>query len=194
MRQAIAASRSPVIFSHSSAAAIAPHPRNVPDDVLALLRERDGVVMITIVPGFISQAVWDWSANRAGEEARLKAIHRASKAMVEAGLEAWDKANPRPATDVRTIADHIEHVARTAGHDHLGIGADMDGIPFGTVDFDGVEDYPVLFAELIRRGWSDRDLAKFAGGNVLRVLGKAEAVARSMADQPPAMDKLPDSR
>jgi membrane dipeptidase len=138
--------------------------------------------------------VWDWSANRAGEEARLKAIHRASKAKVEAGLKEWEAANPRPSTDVRTIADHIDHVARVAGHDHVGIGADMDGIPFGTNDFDGVEDYPLLFAELIRRGWSDRDLAKFAGGNVLRVLGKAEAVARSMADQPPAMDKLSDTK
>ncbi len=191
MRQAIAASRAPVIFSHSSAAGITPHPRNVPDDVLRLLKDRDGVVMITIVPGFISQAVWDWSANRAGEEARLKAIHRASKAKVDAGLAAWDAANPRPRTDVTTIADHVDHVVRVAGHDHVGIGADMDGIPFGTVDFDGVEDYPLLFAELIRRGWSDRDLAKFAGGNVLRVLGKAEAVSRAMADVPPAMDELP---
>jgi membrane dipeptidase len=191
MRQAITASRAPVIFSHSSAAGITPHPRNVPDDVLQMLGERDGVVMVTIVPGFISQAVWDWSARRSGEEARLAAIHRASKAKVTAGLEAWDKANPRPQTDVRTIADHIDHVARVAGHDHVGIGADMDGIPFGTVDFDGVEDYPVLFAELIRRGWSDANLAKFAGGNVLRVLGKAEAVSRAMADVPPAMDVLP---
>ena len=194
MRQAVAASRAPVIFSHSSAGGITPHPRNVPDDVLRMLTEHDGVVMVTIVPGFISQAVWDWSANRAGEEARLKAIHRASKAKVDAGLEAWDAANPCPRTDVGTIADHIEHVARVAGHDHVGIGADMDGIPFGTVDFDGVEDYPLLFAELIRRGWSDRDLAKFAGGNVLRVMTKAEAVAKSMADVPPAMDELPEAK
>jgi membrane dipeptidase len=194
MRQSIAASRAPVIFSHSSAAAISPHPRNVPDDVLRMLRERDGVVMITIVPGFISQAVWDWSANRAGEEARLKAIHRASKARVEAELKTWEAANPRPRTDVRTIADHVEHVAKVAGYDHVGIGADMDGIPYGTADFDGVEDYPLLFAELIRRGWSDRNLAKFAGGNVLRVLGKAEAVSRAMADVPPAMDQLPQAK
>jgi membrane dipeptidase len=190
MRQAIAASRSPVIFSHSSAGGLAPHPRNVPDDVLRMLTERDGVVMITIVPGFISKAVWDWSANRSGEEARLAAIHRASKANVEAGLKAWEAANPRPRTDVTTIADHIEHVVRIAGHDHVGIGADMDGIPYGTADFDGVEDYPLLFAELIRRGWSDANLAKFAGGNVLRVMSKAEAVSRSMADVPPAMDVL----
>ena len=194
MRQAVAASRAPVIFSHSSAGGITPHPRNVPDDVLRMLTEHDGVVMVTIVPGFISQAVWDWSANRAGEEARLKAIHRASKAKVDAGLETWDKANPRPRTDVGTIAEHVEHVARVAGHDHVGIGADMDGIPFGTVDFDGVEDYPLLFAELIRRGWSDRNLAKFAGGNVLRVLTKAEAVAKSMADVPPALDELPEAK
>ena len=194
MRQAITASRAPVIFSHSSAGGVTPHPRNVPDDVLRMLTTRDGVVMVTIVPGFISQAVWDWSANRSGEEARLKAIHRASNAKVQEGLKAWDAANPRPRTDVRTIADHIEHVAKVAGHDHVGIGADMDGIPFGTEDFDGVEDYPLLFAELIRRGWSDANLAKFAGGNVLRVMGKAEAVSRSMANVPPAMDVLPQAK
>ena len=194
MRQAITASRAPTIFSHSSAAGVTPHPRNVPDDVLRMLAERDGVVMITIVPGFISQAVWDLSARRAGEEARLKAIHRASNAKVQEGLKAWDAANPLPPTDVRTIADHIDHVAKVAGYDHVGIGADMDGIPFGTNDFNGVEDYPLLFAELIRRGWSDANLAKFAGGNVLRVLGKAEAVSRSMADVPPAMDELPQAK
>ncbi|MEO6114255.1 MAG: dipeptidase [Sphingomicrobium sp.] len=194
MRQAIAASRSPVIFSHSSAGGLTGHPRNVPDEVLTLLRERDGVVMVNYVPPFISQDVWDWVANRAGEEARLKAIHRSSLATVEAKLKAWELAHPRPPTDARTVADHIERVARIAGHDHVGLGADLDGIPFTPAGLDGVEDYPVLFAELIRRGWSNRDLASLAGGNVLRVMRKAEAVAKSMTDQPPAMDKLPDSK
>ena len=194
MRQAIAASRAPVIFSHSSAGGISPHPRNVPDDVLRLLPANGGVVLVTIVPGFISKEVWEWSANRAGEEARLGQIHRASKAAVEAGLKAWEAANPRPATDVRTVADHIEHVARVAGHDHVGIGGDYDGIPYTPTGLEGVDDYPQIFAELIRRGWSDVNLAKLAGGNVLKALRGAEATARAMKDVPPAMDKLSVSK
>ncbi|MEA1072728.1 dipeptidase [Sphingomonas sp. LY160] len=190
MRQAIAASRAPVIFSHSSAGGISPHPRNVPDDVLQLLPANDGVVMVTIVPGFISKDVWAWSANRAGEETRLGQIHRASKAAVADGLKAWELANPRPPTDVRLVADHIEHVARVAGHDHVGIGGDYDGIPYTPTGLEGVEDYPNIFAELIRRGWSDANLAKLAGGNVLRALRRAEAVSASMNDVPPAIDEL----
>src|SRR5205085_7410552 len=118
MKDAIQATRAPVIFSHSSAAGLSPHPRNVPDDVLRLLPANGGVVMVNIVPGFISKDVWDWTAYRAGEEARLKQVHRASNAAVEEGLKAWEAGHPRPATDVRNVADHIEHVAQVAGHDH----------------------------------------------------------------------------
>ncbi len=191
MRQAIAASRAPVIFSHSSAGGITPHPRNVPDDVLRLLPANGGVVMVNFVPGFLSQEVWDWSADRNAEEARLKAIHRASNAAVEAGLDTWEKAHPRPATDVRNVADHIDHVARFAGFDHVGIGGDYDGIPYTPTGLEGVETYPRLFAELIRRGWSDANLAKLAGGNVLRALRGAESASRAMAGVQPAMDKAP---
>jgi len=187
MRDAIAASRAPVIFSHSSAGGLVQHPRNVPDDVLRLLPAKGGVVMVNFVPGFISQAVWDWSANRAGEEARLKAIHRASKAAVEAGLKAWEAAHPRPPTDTRTVADHVEHVAKVAGYDHVGLGGDFDGISYTPSGLDGVETYPRLFAELIRRGWSDANLAKLAGGNVLRAMRGAEVAAQRMMNQPPSL-------
>ena len=190
MKDAISASRAPVIFSHSSARGLVDHPRNVPDDVLALLPANGGVVMVNFVPGFISQAVWRWSADRDAEEARLKAFHRSSKAEVEAGLKSWEAANPRPAVTIGTVADHIEHVVKIAGHDHVGIGGDLDGIPYTPSGLEGVDDYPALFAELIRRGWNDSDLAKLAGGNVLRVLRRAEAVAASMKNEPAALSPL----
>ena len=190
MKDAIAASRAPVIFSHSSAGGISPHPRNVPDDVLKLLPANGGVVMVNFVPGFLSKDVWTWSADKDAEEARLKAIYRASKADVTAGLKAWEAAHPRPATDVRTVADHIEHIARVAGYDHVGLGGDYDGIPYTPTGLEGVETYPVLFAELIRRGWSDANLAKLAGGNVLRALRRAEAVSASMKNEPAALSPL----
>ena len=102
-----------------------------------------------------------------------------------------EAANQRPAVTVTQVADHIDHVARVAGHDHVGIGADLDGIPYTPTGLEGVETYPRLFAELIRRGWSDANLAKLAGGNVLRALRGAEATAAAMRDVPPALDKQP---
>ena len=130
-------------------------------------------------------------AAQSAEEARLKAIHRASKSAVEAGMKAWEDSHPRPETGVTHVADHIEHVVKLAGHDNVGLGGDFDGIPFTPTGLTGVETYPLVFAELIKRGWTDEDLAKLAGGNVLRALRRAEAVAASMKDVPPALDKLP---
>jgi membrane dipeptidase len=190
MKDAIAASRAPVIFSHSSARGLVDHPRNVPDDVLRLLPANGGVVMVNFVPDFISNDVWKWSAERSAEEARLKSFHRNSTAEVEAGLKAWDTAHPRPIVTVSTVADNVEHVVKLAGYDHVGIGGDMDGIPYAPQGLEGVQDYPNLFAELIRRGWSDENLAKLAGGNVLRALRRAEAVAASMKNEPAALSDV----
>ncbi|MFL6730659.1 MAG: dipeptidase [Sphingomicrobium sp.] len=190
MKDAIGASRAPVIFSHSSARGLVGHLRNVPDDVLQLLPANGGVVMVNFVPDFISDARWRWGAEKNAEEARLKAFHRNSTAEVKAGLDGWVAAHPAPPVTVSTVADHIEHVAKVAGYDHVGIGGDMDGIDSTPIDLNGVEDYPNLFAELIRRGWSDSNLAKLAGGNVLRALRRAEAVAASMKGEPAALSDV----
>jgi membrane dipeptidase len=192
MRDAIKASRAPVIFSHSDARALADHPRNVPDDVLKLLPANGGVVMVNFFLGHLSPEFIRWSADKDGEEARLKNLYTGQPDRRDAAMKSWLAAHPTPRADVGLVADHIEHVVKVAGHDHVGIGGDLDGI-----DLDGapagmntVSGYPLLFAELIRRGWSDENLAKLAGGNILRVMRQAESVAASMEDEPPATATL----
>ncbi len=191
MRQAIAASRAPVIFSHSSARALNDHPRNVPDDVLRLLPANGGVVMANWVPLFLSPARLQYESTKAAEEARLKTIIRNDSKAVAAGVKSWTAAHPAPPVTVSDVADHIDHIAKVAGHDHVGIGADLDGIDDTPENLTGVDSYPLVFAELIHRGWSDTDLAKLAGGNVLQALRRTEAVAAAMRTVPPSLDKLP---
>jgi membrane dipeptidase len=186
MRQAIAISKAPVIFSHSSTRALMDHPRNVPDDVLRLLPANGGVVMVNFYPGFLSADYRAWSGAKDAEAARLKNVYPGQPERRKAAQDAWDAAHPEPPVPVSVVADHVEHVRDIAGVDHVGIGSDYDGID-GThpAGMTGVDAYPLLFAELARRGWSDADLAKLASGNLLRALAGAERAAESMKAEPP---------
>jgi membrane dipeptidase len=177
MRQVLDISEAPVIFSHSSARAIADHKRNVPDDVLARMAKNGGVVMVTFIPAFVSAETAAWGK---GLETSI------FNAKTSAEMERMEKEyaavhGPAPLATLAQVADHIEHVARVAGHDHVGIGSDFYGStdePTGLAD---VSRFPDLFAELIRRGWSDADLEKLASGNVLLALRGAEDAATRLA-------------
>lgn len=190
MKQAIELSEAPVIFSHSSAFAVAAHRRNVPDDVLRMVKEKDGVVMVTFVGGFDSEPLRQWNAAKAGEEARLKSLHPESEATRKAKLDAWTKANPAPEVPLSLVADHIDHIRKVAGVEHVGIGGDFEGFSIAPVGLGGVEGYPALFAELIRRGYSDDEIRAVAGRNLLRVWRKAETVAARLQKERGASDVL----
>jgi membrane dipeptidase len=177
MLDALNESAAPVVFTHSSAQGIDSHPRNVPDNVLQRLRENGGIIMVTFVGEFISDASRLHDARRIGEEARVKRLNRGNDAAAVAAMNEWDKANPMPQPALAEVADHIDHIRKVAGIDAIGLGGDFDGTDLLPKGLEDVSGYPRLLVELARRGYSDGDLKKITGQNFLRVFRQVEQVA-----------------
>ena len=180
MSDALNVSQAPVIFSHSAARAIVDVPRNVPDSILRRVTVNGGIVMVPFVTGFVSPAVLLYDQSTRPVMKDLQAKYGNDTAAITREIRQWRAAHPEPRATLSQVADQIDYVRKVAGVDHVGIGGDFDGITEVVQGLEDVSTYPALFAELARRGWSDDDLRKLAGENLLRVFAQAEAVAKRL--------------
>lgn len=176
MKQAIRISRTPVIASHSSAYSVAQHPRNVPDDVLQMIKEKDGVVMVNFFSGFVVPEGAKASQEIFSAWRKLRAQFKTDEEAA-AAFKQWTRENPVPRGSIHDVVDHIDHIVKVAGVDHVGLGSDFDGVTQLPAQLEDVSTYPLITQELLNRGYIPADIKKILGGNLLRVMRKVEAVA-----------------
>lgn len=180
MHQALDASKAPVIWSHAAARALVDHPRNVPDDVLLRLPKNGGVVMVTFIPSFLSKEVWEMEETLWATDVALELISDYRDVWM-----AHDAEVGAIRASIDDVVKHIEHIRDVAGVDHVGIGSDYWGMVDMPIGLEDVSGFPRLFAALIQRGWTDEELRKLAGGNLLRAMRRAEFVAYELQQKSP---------
>ena len=180
MAATIKVSKAPVICSHSSARALCDVPRNVPDDLLKEIAASGGIVMVNFVPGFLTEKGRRHEADQQAEEDRLEKLYGKDEKKNQPLVEEWKKAHPAPQPTLDDVADHIDHIRKVAGVDCLGVGGDYEGFSHPPIGLEDVSCYPALLAELSRRGYSDDEIKKVAGLNLLRVFRAAEMVSAEL--------------